>query len=114
MLRAVSSTSRPMMKARPSGKTCAQFGSGVMLKPMAGEPKLLRRRCELGDEIAARVNVGEEARRGKFLGDRHAAIGLVALEHQDLQPGAGEIAGASEPVMSGADDNGLVGAGHFS
>ena len=73
-----------------------------------------RRRRELGDEIAARVNVGEEARRGKLLGDRHAAIGLVALEHQDLQPGAGEIAGASEPVMSGADDNGLVGAGHFS
>jgi hypothetical protein len=37
------------------------------LKAVAGEPELVRRGRELGDEIAARVNVGEEAGCGKLL-----------------------------------------------
>ena len=35
-----------------------------------------------------------------------------ALHHQDLEAGPGQIAGASEAIMPGADDDGLVPAGH--
>jgi hypothetical protein len=50
------------------GKDLRPVGVGRdQLEPVAGEPELLRRGCELGDEIAARVNVGEEAGRGELL-----------------------------------------------
>jgi hypothetical protein len=54
------------------------------------------------------MNIGEEAWCRDLLGDRHTAISLVALEHQDLEAGAREIAGASEPIMPGPDHDGFV------
>jgi len=79
---------------------------------VARKPKFLRRGRKLGDEIAARMNIGEEARCRDLLGDRHAAIGLVALEHQDLEAGSREVAGAGQPVVPGADHDGFVRARH--
>lgn len=82
------------------------------LKPVTRKSKLLRRGSELGDEIAARMDVGEEAWSRQFLRDRHAPIGLVALEHQNLEAGASEIAGACQSVMPRADDDSFAGAPH--
>ena len=78
------------------------------LEPVLGEPELVRRGRELGDEVAARVNVGEMARRGDLLGDRHSPDGRVALEHDDAEPGLREIAGARQAVVSRADDDRVV------
>ncbi len=40
--------------------------------------------------------------------DRRAADPVVALQHQHLEPGAGEIASRDQPVMAGSDDDGVV------
>jgi hypothetical protein len=40
----------------------------------------------------------------EFLGDRGAADDLAALDDDDLQSLRGEIAGADEAVVAGADD----------
>ena len=96
---------------RPPASPVTRYGTNFGRSPAraCAEPKFLQRRRELGNETATRMKVGEEAGRGGFLGDRHAAIGFVALRHQHLETCVCEIAGASEPVMPGADDDDFVG-----
>ena len=53
-----------------------------------------------------------ETGEGNFLGDRQAADGMVLFQDQDLEPGPGQITGAGEAVVAGADDDGIVGFGH--
>ena len=78
------------------------------LEAMVREAQLLRRRRQLGHQIAAGMHVRKEARCRKRLGDRHAADRGVALQHEHLEPGPGEIAGAGEAVVAGADDRRVV------
>jgi len=78
------------------------------LEPVLRESELIGRWRQLGDEIAARMNVGEVARCGDLLGDRHPSDGRVALERHDFQPGPREIAGAGQAVVSRADDSRVV------
>ena len=57
------------------------------------------------------MDVGEEAGRGHILGNGEAADRVVALDDQHLHPGAGEIGGAGQAVMAGADDARVI-SGH--
>ncbi len=57
---------------------------GDRLQAEPGQAELVRRRRQLGDEVAAGVDVGEEAGRGQILGNGDAADGVVALDDQHL------------------------------
>ncbi len=46
----------------------------------------------------------------EFLGDRRAADHAAALEYRHRQAAGGEIARANQPVMTAADDDGVVAA----
>ena len=76
-------------------------------KAVAGEAELLGRRPELGDEIAAGVDVGEKARSGELLGTAHAADRLLAFEDEHPAAGSRQVAGAGQPVVSRADNDGI-------
>jgi hypothetical protein len=49
----------------------------------------------------------------EFLGHDRAADHGILLDHDDAQAGAGQVGGAGEPVVAGADDGDVVGiVGH--
>src|SRR6185437_641616 len=50
-----------------------------------------------------------EARQRHLAGAQAAAIGQPPLDQQDLEAGAGEIGAEDEAVMTGADDDAVVG-----
>ncbi|MNC85767.1 hypothetical protein D3C83_13790 [compost metagenome] len=69
---------------------------------MLGEPKIAD---HLGMQQADRVGGGGIAEPGKKLfRDRRTADHRAALEHSHLVSRAGEIAGASQPVVTAPDD----------
>src|SRR5881394_3875436 len=79
------------------------------------------RQLELADDLRPQQahDVGEDREaeaREHLLAPGRAADALAALEHQHLAPGTREVRGASEAVVSAADDDGVVSlhAVHFS
>ena len=79
------------------------------------------RQLELADDLRPQQahDVGEDREaeaREHLLAPGRAADALAALEHQHLAPGTREVRGASEAVVSAADDDGVVSlhASHFS
>jgi hypothetical protein len=57
------------------------------------------------------MDVGEVTRARELLGNRHAAISRIPLQNKDLEACLGEIAGPSQAIVPGADDNGFYPAG---
>ena len=70
--------------------------------------QLARRRREVGELVAAGVHVRPETGQRQLFGERHAAEGVVLLEDEHLQTRPGEVAGAGEAVLAGADDDGIM------
>ena len=52
-----------------------------------------------------------EARQGQLLGDRVAADDRLRLQHQHLEAGRGQVGGADQPVVAGADHDDVGGSG---
>ena len=79
--------------------------AGVQVKAAPQEAELFDdQRMQQAGEIGA----GRHPDAGKGLFDGAcAADALAALEHQHALAGAGEIGGAGEAVVAGADDDGV-------
>ena len=69
---------------------------------------------EVGQLVAARVDVRPEPGERQLLGERHASYVVVALEDEHLQPRLRKVAGAGQPIMPGADNDGVVPRRHSS
>ncbi len=50
-----------------------------------------------------------EARQRHFAGAQSAAVVETPLHQQDVEPGAGEIGAEDQAVMTGADDDAVIG-----
>ena len=64
---------------------------------------VLQQRIALDEDVAHRMLVVPEARQGQFARDHAAAEPGIALEHQHLLAGRGQIGGGHEAVVAGAD-----------
>src|SRR5258707_4579959 len=81
------------------------------LQPVARELYLAD---DLRAQKAHHVREDGEAKAGKhFVAHRRAAHALATLEHQHLAPGSREIRSTGEPVVTAADDDGVVGLHAF-
>src|SRR5205807_7976028 len=74
--------------------------------------QLARRRGEVGELVAAGVYVRPETGQRQLFGERHAAEGVILLEDEHLQARPGEVAGAGEAVLAGADADGIMARRH--
>ena len=68
---------------------------------------------EIGDHLrmqkAHQIAEYREFEAGHDLfGHRRAADHMAALEHERLQPGAGEVGAAGQPIVAAPDDDGVV------
>ncbi len=71
----------------------------------------------LDQHVRAAARVVREARKGQLLGAGVPADGRPGLEHQDLEPGLGQVRRADQRVVAGADHHDLgalrqIGPGH--
>jgi hypothetical protein len=71
-------------------------------------------RVVLDENVRAAARVVGEAGEGERLGAGVAAGGVVGLDDDDVEPGAGEVGGSDQRVVAGADDHdvGLGREGH--
>jgi hypothetical protein len=72
------------------------------------DPKGLRRDFEIPTDLLARpVRAVGEGRKPKarveFLGHTSATDAMAALDHEDVEPGPGQVPGADEAVVPGAN-----------
>ena len=63
---------------------------------------------KVGELVAAGVDVGSETGERQLLRERHAADIVVSLEDEYLEPRLCKVAGACQPVVSRADNYGIV------
>src|SRR5262245_49983692 len=56
-----------------------------------------------------RMQVMVEARQGDFARAQSAPIGEPAVDQQNVEPGAGQIGAENKSVVSGADDDAVIG-----
>jgi hypothetical protein len=79
---------------------------------MREQVELVRDGREVGQLIAARVQIRPEAGQRDFLGQGHAADRVVLLQHQDAQARARQIAGAGQSVVACSEDDRVIGLCH--
>ncbi len=103
---------------RPSSTRCSPAGrkrDGLEvrarpLEPVRGELEVAR---DAGIEQVGEVRAGRHAEaRGELARDGGAADLGGGLEHDDFAPGAGEVGGAGEAVVAGADDDDAIAVSH--
>ena len=63
---------------------------------------------EVGQLVAARVDVRPEPGERQLLGERHAPYVVVALEDEHVQPRPRKVAGARQSVVPGAHNDGVI------
>jgi hypothetical protein len=80
---------------------------------MRRQVEFRRNRRDIGELVTGCMHIGLEARQREFFGNGHAADRAILLENQHRKPCSGEIAGASETVLSCSDDDGVVGLRHW-
>ena len=73
-------------------------------QPGAGEVELLGDGRHVDDVVGGRVEV-EPVTGDDLLGARAAAGTVERLDHDDVAPGLGQVAGGDEAVVAGADDD---------
>ena len=56
-----------------------------------------------------RMKVMVEARQGDFARGQSAAIGEPAVDQQNVEPRTGKITAKDQPVVSGADNDAVIG-----
>ncbi len=91
------------------GRVGGQVGQAVARLQV--ELVVADQRVVLDQHVRARARVVREAGQRERLGPGVPAVRRGRLEHQHLEPRAGEVAGADERVVAGPDhhDLGLVG-----
>ena len=74
-----------------------------------GQPEVLEPGRLADVEVIDRMQVVVEARQGGFPGAEPAAIVEPALEQENVEPLARQVASEHQPVVAGADDDAVIG-----
>ena len=94
---------RPLLGERDIGRIERDRAVAEVGESQVGDDLRLQHRDHVG--AARDAGAGPE-----LLGDAGAAEDVAPLEAHHLQPGAGEVGGRGEPVVTAADDDRVVGA----
>jgi hypothetical protein len=89
------------------GEDGRRVGVYVLQSPLRGESELVvdQQRVGLDQYVRGRAGVVRESRQRELLGHGVATGQWTCLQDDDAQPRLGEVAGADEAVVPGADDD---------
>ena len=88
-------------------------GAALVGHHLQAETRQIEVAHDLGAQQAADIGaVGVGPARLELAADRGPADPGGLLDHQHLEPGLGQIAGRGQPVVPGADDDGVVPPAH--